>query len=298
MKPMSKSRPRRFAVGAATVALMLPLAAGQVGADPAHAAVSCDTSSVVGPAGGATADETTVTVSGVATRVCELKFEYVGVPGTDDSSVYAWNVPSDITTIDFILIAGGGGGASGSRDDSVAGGGGGGGKGTDDAYSNSAMGTLTIEVGAGGLGGQLDDSPGLDGHGSRLVVPTLTYSQDPGEGGGSGSGRNSPGKGGESASGGGLWDDTIPSGWTAGGGGGGYKGSGVKASLPNGGNGGVGYDYPVGGLFGGQVFPYSGGGGGGGVPFGSPGVGGGGLNWWLHVTMGCGDGRPGCRVRG
>ena len=59
-----------------------------------------------------------------------------------------WSLPAGVTLIDFAVVAGGGGGAS-----RAGGGGGAGGLLTERNRSVSGVSTLTVTVGAGGVGG-------------------------------------------------------------------------------------------------------------------------------------------------
>ena len=73
----------------------------------------------------------------------------------DESNPYTWQVPANVSKIDYLVVAGGGGGGTGSNSSTGGGGGGGGGGGmlTGTLNSISADTDFSIRVGDGGAGG-------------------------------------------------------------------------------------------------------------------------------------------------
>ncbi|MBC7420181.1 MAG: tail fiber protein [Bdellovibrio sp.] len=202
-----------------------------------------------------------------------------------------WTVPSNVTSVEVIVIAGGGGG--GYR---VGGGGGGGGVVHKYNYATTPGGSITVTVGAGGVGPLSGTSNGSNGGNS--VFGTLTAV---GGGGGASLGGTSGGDGGSGGGGsygtlggvptanqgnaGGTSTNSIGNAPGGGGGGAGSFGGDYAASPSRGGHGGSGVNYfgsfySAGGGAGSVVFGGQGGsgvggvggGGSGGVPGSSAGV--------------------------
>lgn len=195
-----------------------------------------------------------------------------------------FSVPSGVTAVDVLVIAGGGEGATGIPNNVSVGGGGAGGLIYRPGFTVTPGGTVAYSVGAGG------NSPGEEGgDGSDSTFGTLTakggggggqWDGNPGRPGGSGGGGSSaqsgaggPGSatqptqpgdsgtygfGNAGGSGGPTWNNGNPGGPnTRGGGGGGAGGAGQPGNNP--GAGGAGKTYSISG----SAVAYAGGGGGG-----------------------------------
>ncbi len=191
---------------------------------------------------------------------CVLSFTTVGS--------YNWTPPAGVTTVDVLVVAGGGGGGA-----DAAGGGGGGGVIYEQARPVS--GTISLSVGAGGVGGRNSTST-VATSGENSTFGTLTaigggrggsYRGGNGASGGSGGGGGfDSGNGGSATEGQGFaggagigsWSQTGP----AAGGGGGAGGPGTAGNVDDG-NGGPGRAVNITGTS--VMYGGGGGGGGGGV---------------------------------
>lgn len=150
-----------------------------------------------------------------------------------------WNVPSGITSIDYLIVGAGGGGGGANNGSLGAGGGGGGGQVTTSTnFAVTAGSSLSLTIGTGGAGGSVNSNGG-NGGSTSLSNFSTTYTATGGNGGQgapgtstqndlSGDGGNA---GGGNAGGASVWD---------GGGGGGGAGSTGTAGTDIGGQGGSG----------------------------------------------------------
>ncbi len=160
-------------------------------------------------------------------------------------------VPAGVSEVGYLLVGGGGGGGAGWADVTeetprfyAGGGGGAGGIETGDVEVTAGQ-TLSVAIGAGGLGGTFEEisanGAGTDGEStviSRSSTPLATalgggVGQNASESGASGAG----GESGNGFAGGSAFDNGT---YSAGGGGGGHSGVGVNGALYNGGDGGPG----------------------------------------------------------
>lgn len=209
---------------------------------------------------------------------------YTSSPQIDGETIYIFKQGAGTITPNFsydcsyLVVAGGGGGGTSQIEDRGAGGGGAGGLkfGVISVANNLAF---TVQVGAGGVGGEYQVINGTSGGNASNGVNSIingilttgggygagvSGTPSGGDGGSGGGGRNSGGGGsgvsGEGNSGGGSG--------TAGGGGGGYAGNGSSGSGGTGGAGGNGHTATITG----SSVVYAAGGGGGG--YGSGGSGG------------------------
>ena len=185
--------PKFVAVGAAC-AMTITTAVAALGALPGHAASLCSNDGLTG----VTAQLLTVTVSGTPTDVCELTFT--------SASTVTWRVPSDVNSVDVLIVGGGGAGGvaatSGDRgtDNGSGGGGGGGGEVTlvlDRTVTPGA--TLDIVAGEGGAGRDATNTQGNGLPGSASSFDNVSADGGLGgegpigrspEGGASGSGKS------------------------------------------------------------------------------------------------------------
>ena len=171
-----------------------------------------------------------------------------------------WTVPSGVTNVEYVMVAGGGGGGGNSATGSLAGGGGGGGV-KNGVLTLTSGATTTITVGTGGTAGAYG-SRGGNGGGSAIgtttttgggggATPGLTGSNG-GSGGGGGFNRTAGGTGvtsegyrgetpGFSTSGGGGGGGAEPGGFTNYGNGGRGRSSQITGSWSAYGGGGGGY---------------------------------------------------------
>lgn len=190
-----------------------------------------------------------------------------------------WVVPAGVTEFTAVLIVGGGGG--GGFD--IGGGGGAGGVVQLANVPVTPGATLTVTVGAGGVGNSnYATNPGSNGQDSSALGYTATGGGAGGSGGETGKNGGSGGGGGygahpetetggtstQSAPGVGNAGGSVPSGRNSGAGGGGAGGVGVNGGIGNseqGGNGGAGIASSITGM---SRF-YAGGGGGGSQPAGT-----------------------------
>lgn len=205
-----------------------------------------------------------------------LKYETVG------SSTF--KVPTGVTSIDYLIVAGGGGGGK-----SIGAGGGAGGLLTATGYTVTPGATLSVSVGAGGAGATTTTAAGVNG--TNSIFGAIT----PANGGGGGTGQSvgfpgGPGGSAGGSGGGGARNNTTggaatPSGqgFAGGsgsdaanaygaGGGGGAGGAGNPGSGTVGGSGGIGASSSITG-----TPTFYAGGGGGGVNAGTSGLGGSGI---------------------
>jgi len=186
---------------------------------------------------------------------CVLSFTTVGS--------YSWTVPAGVSTADVLVVAGGGGGGA-----DAAGGGGGGGVIYQQAVS--VTGSVSVTVGAGGVGGRNSTST-VASNGSNSVFGALTaigggrggtYRGGAGAAGGSGGGGGfDSGVAGAATSGQGYAGGAGIGSWSGGpaaGGGGGAGGVGTAGNVSDG-NGGPGRTVNITG----SNVTYGGGGGGG-----------------------------------
>lgn len=227
-----------------------------------------------------------------------------------------WTVPSEVTSIRYLVVAGGGSG--GYTANSGAGGGGAGGMKAGIGLSVTPGSNIPITVGTGGA--LATSAQGNDGTGSSLgsLVTTTggggggkAYLTSAGRNGGSGGGggADSTNSGGSGISGEGNAGGNCPgSGIYGGSGGGGKSGAGSPGSTSGDGNGGAG---AVDDITGSSVY-YAGGGGGAGhstyAAKGTGGIGGGGAGafgwspYYLQATPGTdglgGGGGGGCGASG
>jgi hypothetical protein len=206
---------------------------------------------------------------------------YKSSPQIDGETIYIFKQGSGTLTPNFsydcsyLVVAGGGGGGTSQIEDRAAGGGGAGGLkfGVISVANNVPF---TVQVGAGGLGGEYQIANGNSGgnasNGGDSILNSITTtgggygagvsgSPSGGDGGSGGGGRNG-GVGGSGNSGGYIPSEGFSGGGSslAGGGGGGYAGSGVSGGSSNGGAGGNGHPHPITGT----AVIYAAGGGGGG----------------------------------
>jgi len=208
---------------------------------------------------------------------------YTSSPQIDGETIYIFKQGSGTITPNFtydcsyLAVAGGGGGGTSQIEDRGAGGGGAGGLkfGVIPLANNLAF---TVQVGAGGVGGEYQVANGTIGgnasNGTDSLLNGITtigggygagiFGSPPGGDGGSGGGGRNSGGGGSGVSGEGNSGGGSSNG---GGGGGGYGSSGSSGSTLNGGAGGNGYTYNITGT----AVTYAAGGGGGGVDSGSGG---------------------------
>lgn len=213
----------------------------------------------------------------------------------------SWTVPTGVTSISVLCVAGGGGGcgANGNTSLSTGGGGGGGALYYKNNYSVTPGDTLTVKVGSGGSGGPASSTNtgriGGDGDDSSVKIGSTTICLAEGgtagrtsgtTAGSGGSTANCTGDGGGSGGDGGSRPNTNVPG--AGGGAGGYSGAGGDGSSGTGtGNSGSG-----GGAGGGGRAASANAGGGGGVGLYGEGSNGGGGAQASNDTCG-GDGGSG-----
>jgi hypothetical protein len=214
----------------------------------------------------------------------------------------SFSVPTGITSVKVLAVAGGAGGGNGFPGDAAGGGGGAGGVVVHNTYPVSPGGTVALSVGAGGAGGRIDSGtlgspdplgmgqPGTNttfgaitcnggGGGGHFPDPDASQGQGiPGGSGGGGGGAGLTTKSGGTAtqgpSGGGTGygypggshtGTGQSNGSTSCGGGGGAGGAGANGvANARGGAGGAGYSWPV------NSNTYAGGGGGGGSRGGNP----------------------------
>jgi hypothetical protein len=179
---------------------------------------------------------------------------YIYVAFKDSSAACVWTIPSDATTVDYLLVAGGGSG--GSRH---AGGGGAGGLVSASSVSLSGITSLNITLGAGGasvIPSTYNYAPGLPGNNSVISknagagsFSTVTaYGGGGGESGGAGAQSGGSGGGTQSATTstpvagqgnrGGIGGTNSSVWWSGGGGGAGAVGA--DGSATSGGAGGAG----------------------------------------------------------
>lgn len=206
--------------------------------------------------------------------------KYTGVGST------TWVAPTNVTSVDYLVVGGGGGGAGGLG----GGGGGAGGFLTATGYTVIPGNSYTITVGAGGNGTNGDDLKGASGGNSVFATITANGGGGGGDlngagvngGSGGGSGRDANSAGGGIGSQGHNGGNTPGSTWSSGSGGGGASQTGGNGSAS-----GTTQDAAVGGKGGnglassitGTSVTYAGGGGGsaaGGTAAGAGGTGGGG----------------------
>lgn len=194
-----------------------------------------------------------------------------------------FTIPSGITKLRYLVVAGGGGGGGIQNVDAYgSGGGGGGGVKSASALAVAAGTTYAITVGSGGAGGVGGSTRGGNGGDSSFGTIAATgggggasqsVSSNYGAAGGSGGGGRNQGYGGSGIAGQGN-NGGDGDGWgtsVGGGGGGGGAGSiGATGSGANGGNGGAGMVSDISGV----ATYYGGGGGGGGYGSGTAGAGG------------------------
>jgi fibronectin-binding autotransporter adhesin len=200
------------------------------------------------------------TASNVTSRSFSITVNAPVVTSFTSTGSFTFNVPSGLTSVNALVIAGGGGGGG-----NIGGAGGAGGMVEHSSYPVTPGGSVTGTVGAGGGGGQARNSPGSNGSnttfgtitaigggwggggGSNPEGPVASHSGNPGGSGGGGGGyvsSQTQGTGTQGPSGGGTGYGNpggIGNNDHAAGGGGGAGGSGQ--SSPSGtqaGNGGVG----------------------------------------------------------
>lgn len=237
------SKKRRFTRNV-SVAASLALFLGLFSALTEHPGVSATTTAGNGTCRQTVDDATGVQVSEITesnVRYCVMQFTKVGTT--------TWTVPSDVTAVDYLVVAGGGGGAP-------SGGGGAGGLLESTAASITAGSTQTITVGDGGSGAAGLNNPPTNGENSSFLGVTAIgggaaganaynpegIGRDGGSGGGGGAANASP----TNTGGAGTAGQGNPGGSNAfaspypGGGGGGAGGAGGDASGSTGGAGGLG----------------------------------------------------------
>jgi hypothetical protein len=152
-----------------------------------------------------------------------------------------FSFPAGVTTYDYFVVGGGGGGGGANHTGSLGGGGGGGGGQVISATSVSitSNGSLTLNVGGGGLGGASNTTGGTGGTSSILTVSGSLLSAVGGVGGqGSPNLSNQDNLSGDGGAAGGGNAGGVNV-WDGGGGGGGAGGAGT-AGTDIGGQGGVG----------------------------------------------------------
>ena len=150
-----------------------------------------------------------------------------------------WNVPTGITSIDYVIVGGGGGGGGANNGSLGGGGGGGGGQVTTSTnFAVTAGSSLSLTIGTGGSAG-LVSAYGGNGGSTTLSNFTTTYLASGGNGGQGGGTANTQadlsGDGGNAGGG----NSGAASDWDGGGGGGGAGATGT-AGADIGGQGGIG----------------------------------------------------------
>lgn len=200
------------------------------------------------------------TSSNVTSRAFSITVNAPVVVQFTSTGSFTFNVPSGLSAINTLVIAGGGGGGG-----NIAGGGGAGGMVEHSSYPVTPGGSVSGSVGAGGGGGQARNAPGSNGSnttfgtitatgggwggggGSDPEGPVASHSGNPGGSGGGGGGyvsTQTQGTGTQSPSGGGTGYGNpggVGNNNHAAGGGGGAGGAGqASPSGTQAGNGGVG----------------------------------------------------------
>jgi PKD repeat protein len=250
------------------------------------ATINANTATTINMTAPAGSSNNTVTVT-VATPngTATILYNYFNVTTFTATQAGGWPVPTNVSAIQYLVVAGGGGGGR-------YGGGGGAGGVLSGTLTSGLSGSLTVTVGAGGTGATTN---AVGGSGGNSVFATITATG--GGGGGSsgatvGSGGRTGGNGGSGGGGSrstylggtatpagqgyaGGWGNTTTGGNYLGGGGGGGGATGGAANTTVAGNGGAGTTSTITGA----AVTYAGGGGGGaytGNTAGSGGAGGGG----------------------
>jgi len=179
-----------------------------------------------------------------------------------------WNVPTGITSIDYVIVGAGGGGGGANNGSLGGGGGGGGGQVTTSTnFAVTAGSSLSLTIGAGGSAGSAS-SYGGGGGATTLSNFTTTYSATGGNGGQGGGTANTQadlsGDGGNAGGG----NAGAASDWDGGGGGGGAGSAGTVGTDigGQGGNGGAGGTGVTSAAASSLSLYFGAGGGGGGTP--------------------------------
>lgn len=142
----------------------------------------------------------TMTYTDVMTTTVSGPYTTITFPRTYITQFGGWKVPSGIETATTLVVGGGGGGGFGSSTNRPAGAGGGGGVTVSLAQRYISGSTLTVKVGAGGLGGYAADDPSIrNGQSSILSVGSVLTAL----GGGGGANNGGSGAGGASVATGG-----------------------------------------------------------------------------------------------
>ena len=235
---------------------------------------------------------------GYSNKVTVAGADYMVVVFTNTEKEISWQLPTDVTSIRYLVVGGGAAGGNSGGAYYGAGGGGGGGAVTNGVRGVASGATISVNVGRGGIGTNDQNVAGENGGDSSLSVGGESFVARGGGGGASykaaakSNGTGGGGCGGKLAGGSGSQGGDGGCGGTTsqnyvGGGGGGADGDGADAvDNVSGGNGGAGvYDD----ITGDSGACYGGGGGGGAGNAMTPGVGG---------VGGGGDGGQGQKTTG
>ena len=139
--------------------------------------------------------------------------EYAAFVYTNTAEAYTFTVPAGYTAVDALVV--GGGGAGGCRGDAGTGGGGGAGGFLEvgDLSAFSAGATMSVKVGAGGIGGSAEDAKkATSGEDSSLTAGGTTYTAHGGGRGGvesTSANDSDPHSSHGSGGGGGVWSNTA-----------------------------------------------------------------------------------------
>jgi hypothetical protein len=179
-----------------------------------------------------------------------------------------WNVPTGVTSIDYVIVGAGGGGGGANNGSLGAGGGGGGGQvTTSTSFSVTAGSSLSLTIGTGGAGGTVNSNGG-NGGSTTLSNFSTTYTATGGNGGqgapGTATQADLSGDGGSAGGG----NAAGVSNWDGGGGGGGAGSVGTDGTDigGQGGNGGAGGTGVTSSAASSSSLYFGAGGGGGGTP--------------------------------
>jgi hypothetical protein len=127
-------------------------------------------------------------------------FNATNTDNTNDWAAGGNLVPSGVSSVDYLVIAGGGGGGSTAATYASAGGGGAGGYRADTGLAVTPGASVTVTVGAGGNAGTAGSTGDVGDNGSNSVFSSITST---GGGGGAGAGSSNPTTPGNGGSGGG-----------------------------------------------------------------------------------------------
>ena len=144
----------------------------------------------LGYSGGARSDLIpvgTVTYADVKTTTVNGPYTTINFPRTYLNQIGGWKVPDSVTVASTIVVGGGGGGGYGGVNNRPAGGGGGGGVIASLTQSYTPGATVSVKVGAGGLGGWAADAATVRNGQSSIVGVGSTLTALGGGGGGNNS---------------------------------------------------------------------------------------------------------------